>query len=58
MAVRSFELNEAQSSRLSLLECPPTRRALRRQRQRYAVLGVVAVAVPFVAALVALGVSH
>ncbi len=58
MAVRSFDVSESQSARLRVLETTPTRRDLRRRRQRYAVVGVVAVAVPFVGALVALGVAH
>jgi hypothetical protein len=58
MAVRIFDLTEPQSSRLKVLEAAPSRRHLRRTKQRYALLGVLALAIPFFAALVALGVSH
>lgn len=58
MAVRSFDVNATQSPRLHAVDATPSRRMLRRQRQRYALIGVAAVAVPFVGALVALGVSH
>ena len=55
MAVRHFDLTEPQSSRLRGLEAAPVRRRdLRRIRQRYAVLGIAALTVPFVAAVVVL----
>jgi hypothetical protein len=58
MAVRTFDLSEQRSSRVSALETTPSRRELRRIRQRYAILGVLALAIPFFGALAALGVSH
>lgn len=59
MAVRAFDLTEPQAARLRGLEsAPPRRRDLRRSKQRYAVIGILALTVPFVAALVALGVVH
>jgi predicted anti-sigma-YlaC factor YlaD len=58
MAVRLFDLTEPQSTRLEVLEAPPRRQHLRRTKQRYALIGVVALAVPFFAALVVLGVGH
>ena len=59
MAVRIFEASETQSSRLTILEPAPLRRQdLRRLRQRYAIVGVASLAVPFAAALVVLGVVH
>jgi hypothetical protein len=57
MAVRTFDVSEQRSSRVTL-ETTPSRRELRRIRQRYAVLGVLALAIPFFGALAALGVSH
>ncbi len=57
MAVRLFDLTEHQS-RLAVVEAAPKRRDLRRSKQRYALLGVVSLAVPFFGALVALGVAH
>jgi hypothetical protein len=59
MAVRIFDLTETQSSRLTVLEPAPLRRRdLRRTKQRYAALGIVALLTPFVAALCVLGVTH
>jgi hypothetical protein len=58
MAVRIFDLTEPQSSRLEVLEAAPSRRDVRRTKQRYALVGVLALAVPFFAALVALGAAH
>lgn len=58
MAVRIFDLTEPQSSRLKVLEPAPRRQDLRRMKQRYALVGVLAIALPFVGALVALGVAH
>ncbi|MGA2969781.1 MAG: hypothetical protein ABSE75_08245 [Acidimicrobiales bacterium] len=59
MAVRIFDLTETQSSRLTVLEPAPLRRRdLRRTKQRYAALGIVALLAPFVAALCVLGATH
>ncbi len=59
MAVRAFDLTEPQAPRLRALEsAPPRRRDIRRSKQRYAIVGVAALTVPFIAALVALGVAH
>ena len=59
MAVRHFDLTEPQSTRLRGLEAAPVRRRdLRRSKQRYALIGIVALVVPFAAALVVLGVAH
>ncbi len=37
---------------------PVRRRDLRRLKQRYAMVGIVALSVPFVAALIVLGAAH
>lgn len=58
MAVRIFDLTEPQSPRLRVLEAAPKRQELRRTKQRYALVGVLALALPFIGALVALGVAH
>lgn len=59
MAVRAFDLTEPQTTRLRGLDAaPPRRRDLRRTKQRYAIVGVLALSLPFIAALVALGVAH
>jgi len=59
MAVRLFDATEAQPTRLRVLEAAPMRRReIRRLKHRYAVLGVMSLAVPFVAALFVLGVSR
>jgi hypothetical protein len=59
MAVRLFDLTDSHASDVTLLEAAPRRRRdLRRARHRWAVIGVVSVLAPFVAALVVLGVSH
>jgi hypothetical protein len=57
MAVRIFDLTEPQST-LQVLEVAPRRQHVRRTKQRYAIVGVVSLAVPFFAALVVLGVAH
>jgi hypothetical protein len=57
MAVRIFDLTEPQTT-LEVLEAAPRRHHVRRTKQRYAVLGVASLAVPFFAALVVLGVAH
>jgi hypothetical protein len=59
MAVRLFDATEPQPTRLRGLEAAPLRRReVRRLKHRYAVIGVASLTVPFVAALVVLGVSH
>jgi hypothetical protein len=58
MAVRTFDVSEQRSSRVTALESTPSRRQLRKTRQRYAILGVAALAIPFFGALAALGVAH
>lgn len=59
MAVRSFDLSEPQAPRLAAYDVPRIgRRELRRVRHRYAMVGVVALTIPFVAAIVVLGVVH
>ena len=59
MAVRSFDLSEPQAPRLTGLGVARIgRRELRRVRHRYAILGLVALSIPFVAALVVLGAVH
>src|ERR1700683_4335784 len=53
MAVRLFDVTEPQPTRLRGLEAAPkSRREVRRLKHRYAFIGVAALAVPFVAALV------
>jgi hypothetical protein len=58
MAVRVFDLTTPQSTREDALQAPPRRRQLRRVKQRYAIIGIVSLAIPFFAALVALGVAR
>jgi len=59
MAVRLFDATDPQPTRLRGLEAAPrSRREIRRLKQRYAVIGVASLAVPFVAALFVLGVSR
>jgi hypothetical protein len=59
MAVRIFEVTETESARLTVLEPAPLRRRdARRIRQRYAILGILSLTLPFVAALCVLGVGH
>lgn len=59
MAVRIFDLTEPQSSRLTTLEAAPRRRRdVRRAKQRWAIIGVVTLAIPFLTAFVVLGVAH
>lgn len=59
MAVRAFDITDVSTTPLSVLErAPRSRRDARRLRQRYAVIGVSAVAIPFVAAVVVLGVGY
>ncbi len=57
MAVRNFDLTEPQSSLLTGLESAPLRRQdLRRIKQRFMVIAVASLTVPFAAALIVLGV--
>jgi hypothetical protein len=58
MAVRTFDLSEQRSSRVETLETTPSRRELRRTKQRYAILGALALALPFFGTLAVLGVAH
>jgi hypothetical protein len=59
MAVRLFDPSESHRARLTVVPVvTPRRRELRRTRHRYAVLGAASVAVPFLVALIALGVVH
>ncbi len=59
MAVRAFDISDASSAPLAVYErAPRTRRDARRLRQRHAVAGIVAVSIPFVVALIVLGVGH
>jgi hypothetical protein len=57
MAVRAFDLTESQSVRLTVVEAAPKRRQdVRRSRQHWLVVGALALAAPFVAAVIAVGV--
>jgi len=57
MAVRAFELNESEPTRLTVVDGTPQRRQdLRRTRQQWLVIGFVAMAVPFGLALFVVGV--
>jgi hypothetical protein len=58
MALRDLELTELRTPSLHEVRSAPKRRELRRSKQRYALLGALAVAVPFFGALIALGVAH
>jgi hypothetical protein len=59
MAVRLFDATDPQPTRLRGLEAAPkSRRAVRRLKQRYAIIGVASLAIPFAAAMVVLGVAH
>ncbi len=58
MAVRSFDVRDVRSAPARPIDSPLSRRARRRRRQRLSVLGATLVGVPFVVALVALGVAH
>jgi hypothetical protein len=58
MAVRDLELTELRTPRLHEVRSAPKRRELRRSRQRYALVGALAVAVPFFSALIVLGAAH
>ncbi len=56
MAVRAFEWSNDEPVVLRVVA--PTRRDLRRARQRYALIAVGALSVPFVLAVVVVGVVH
>ena len=59
MAVRAFDISDVSTASVTVLErVPRTRRDARRLRQRHALAGIVAVGVPFVVALIVLGVGH
>lgn len=59
MAVRAFDITDVSTASVSLLErAPRSRRDARRLRHRYAIIGLSAVSVPFVVAVVVLGVGH
>lgn len=58
MAVRLFDLSEPQTRPLEVVQAPPRRQHLRRVKQRYAIIGILSLAIPFFAALIALGVAH
>ncbi|HEY5303158.1 MAG TPA: hypothetical protein VIJ86_03780 [Acidimicrobiales bacterium] len=58
MAVRAFDTTDVSTASVSVLERPRTRRDARRIRQRQAVVGLISLTVPFVVALVVVGVGH
>lgn len=59
MAVRAFDLSESPRPRLTVLEGAPVRRRDRRRlRQQWMALGALALALPFAAAIIVLGVVH
>lgn len=58
MAVRLLDLTDTQPQRLTVVEAPLRRQDLRRLKQRYAVVGVLTLLVPFVAAICVLEVAH
>ena len=59
MAVRLFDHSEPQPARLTALAgAPRRRRDLRRARQRWLFFASLALSIPFVAAVIVLGVSH
>jgi hypothetical protein len=58
MAVRAFDLHEASVSLPPLERVALSRRDARRQRQRTAVVATFSLSVPFVVALIVLGVVH
>jgi len=59
MAVRAFDISDVTSAPITVLErSTHTRRDARRSRQRHAAAGVVALLVPFLLALLVLGVGH
>ncbi len=59
MAVRAFDLTAPQSTRLTAPEAVPRRRQeLRRTRQRWALVGLTSLVLPFAAAMIVLGMAH
>jgi hypothetical protein len=59
MAVRAFDITDVSTASVSVLErASRSRRDARRIRQRHAIIGVSAVSIPFVVAVVVLGVGH
>jgi len=59
MAVRAFDISDVSSASVTVFErAPRTRSDLRRSRQRHAIVGIVALSVPFVTALIVLGAGH
>ncbi|HSN02892.1 MAG TPA: hypothetical protein VLS91_05355 [Acidimicrobiales bacterium] len=59
MAVRLFDHSEHQSARLTVLAgAPRRRRDVRRARQRWLFFASLALSLPFVAAVIVLGVTH
>jgi len=56
MAVRSFDLAESRSQRLTVVAPAPRRHDLRRAKQRAGFLSVISLAIPFGLALVLIGV--
>ncbi len=58
MAVRAFDTTDVSTASVTVLERPRTRRDARRVRQRHAVVGLISLTVPFVVALVVVGVGH
>ena len=59
MAVRAFDLTDVSAATVTVREAAPrTRRDARRLRQRHAAVGLVLLGVPFVTAIVVVGVVH
>ena len=59
MAVRNFDVTSPRAARYTLLEPAPRGRIdARRSRQRWSLVGIGALAVPFVAVVVVIGVVH
>ncbi len=59
MAVRNFDVTSLRSARYAVPAPAPRRRAdVRRSKQRWAMVAVAGLAVPFAAVLVVLGVTH
>ena len=59
MAVRNFDVTSPRAARYTLLEPAPRRRAdIRRAKQRWSMVGIGALAIPFAAAVIVIGVVH
>ena len=59
MAVRNFDVTSPRAARYTLLEPAPRGRVdARRARQRWSLIGIGALAGPFVAVVVVIGVVH